>query len=305
MALEPDRAIRLARTLRELRESAWPDVELTQAQLAKALSAESRVASATLSSWESLTNPKTPTASRLSAYARFFATRRSLIRSRTSFPRRTSPPTSSSATASWRQSWSGCWPTRPAAAALSRSTRARSRSSARRHRPTNEDSLPSPATPTSIGFSSSPTKMPCWRCGDTSAPRTRRSRPDPHPAAVRGRCRRPVRPRHPARRHRLEQAGPPLPDRDRRGADHAGVRRHTRHGRDLQSQGRRRRAPVLAGMGRSGGRRPGAHRRRRAHRPPAQPLPEQPDADDLQRHPQPRRVRRGSVPHRRIGPGGE
>lgn len=78
MALEPSRAIRLARTLRELRESAWPDVELTQAQLANALSAESRVASATLSSWESLTNPKTPTSSRLSAYARFFATRRSL-----------------------------------------------------------------------------------------------------------------------------------------------------------------------------------------------------------------------------------
>ena len=78
MALEPSRAVRLARTLRELRESTWPDVDLTQAQLANALSAESRVASATLSSWESLTNPKTPTASRLSAYARFFATRRSL-----------------------------------------------------------------------------------------------------------------------------------------------------------------------------------------------------------------------------------
>jgi len=78
MALAPSRAVRLARTLRNLRESAWPGVELTQAQLAGALSAESRVASATLSSWESLTNPKTPSASRLSAYARFFATRRSL-----------------------------------------------------------------------------------------------------------------------------------------------------------------------------------------------------------------------------------
>ena len=78
MALETTQAIRLARTLRELRESAWPGIELTQAQLAKALSADSRVASATLSSWESLTNPKTPTASRLTSYARFFATRRSL-----------------------------------------------------------------------------------------------------------------------------------------------------------------------------------------------------------------------------------
>jgi hypothetical protein len=78
VALEPSRAVRLARTLRDLRESEWPGVELTQAQLASALSAESRVASATLSSWESLTNPKTPSAGRLSAYARFFATRRSL-----------------------------------------------------------------------------------------------------------------------------------------------------------------------------------------------------------------------------------
>ena len=41
-------------------------------------STESKVAPATVSSWESLTNPKTPTSSRLSAYARFFATRRSL-----------------------------------------------------------------------------------------------------------------------------------------------------------------------------------------------------------------------------------
>jgi hypothetical protein len=78
VALETTQAIRLARTLRELRESAWLGVELTQAQLAKALSADSRVASATLSSWESLTNPKTPAASRLTSYARFFATRRSV-----------------------------------------------------------------------------------------------------------------------------------------------------------------------------------------------------------------------------------
>jgi hypothetical protein len=78
MALAPGQAIRLARILRDLRELEWPEAELTQGQLATALSAESRVAPATLSSWESLTNPKTPTPSRLSAYARFFATRRSL-----------------------------------------------------------------------------------------------------------------------------------------------------------------------------------------------------------------------------------
>jgi hypothetical protein len=52
---------------------------LTQSQLAKGLSSEGgRVAPATLSSWESTTNPKTPSASRISAYARFFCTQRSL-----------------------------------------------------------------------------------------------------------------------------------------------------------------------------------------------------------------------------------
>jgi hypothetical protein len=68
----------LARALRELRESTSPDHELTQAQLAAALSSEGRVASATLSSWESTTNPKTPSVGRVSAYARFFCTKRSL-----------------------------------------------------------------------------------------------------------------------------------------------------------------------------------------------------------------------------------
>jgi hypothetical protein len=72
-------ALRLARRLRELREREWPDVTLTQADLARALGAHGgRVASATLSSWESSTNPKTPTTARLNSYARFFATRRSM-----------------------------------------------------------------------------------------------------------------------------------------------------------------------------------------------------------------------------------
>ena len=78
MAMSPSRAKDLARALRDLRESTWPDQELTQAQLAKALSSEGRVASATLSSWESATNPKTPSVGRISAYARFFCTERSL-----------------------------------------------------------------------------------------------------------------------------------------------------------------------------------------------------------------------------------
>jgi hypothetical protein len=78
MAVELDRAARLAQSLRELREAHWPDAALTQAQLAAAFSTEIRVAAATISAWESSSNPKVPTSTRLIAYARFFATRRSL-----------------------------------------------------------------------------------------------------------------------------------------------------------------------------------------------------------------------------------
>lgn len=78
MPLDPGQAVRLARALRSLRESRWPDAVPTQAQLATAFSVESRVAPATVSTWESASAPKTPPASRLNAYARFFATRRSL-----------------------------------------------------------------------------------------------------------------------------------------------------------------------------------------------------------------------------------
>lgn len=76
MALDRSQAMALARALRDLREGA--EVDLTQAQLAEALSVEGRVATATLSSWESTTSPKTPSNTRLSAYARFFSTPRSL-----------------------------------------------------------------------------------------------------------------------------------------------------------------------------------------------------------------------------------
>lgn len=76
MALNRSQALRLARRLRELRESVEGD--LTQAQLADALSVESRVAPATLSSWESGNSPKTPSAERLGSYARFFCTPRSM-----------------------------------------------------------------------------------------------------------------------------------------------------------------------------------------------------------------------------------
>jgi hypothetical protein len=67
----------LAQRLRQLREQQWPDVRLTQAALATALG-DGHLAPATVSSWESLVAPKLPPADRLTAYARFFATRRSL-----------------------------------------------------------------------------------------------------------------------------------------------------------------------------------------------------------------------------------
>jgi hypothetical protein len=78
VALRPDQAAKLAHALRDLRESTWPDQVLTQGELAAALSSEGRVAAPTLSSWESRTNPKTPSEARIRAYARFFCTERSL-----------------------------------------------------------------------------------------------------------------------------------------------------------------------------------------------------------------------------------
>ena len=68
----------LARRLRELRRSGFPDTRLTQKQLANALSQDEPVADSTLSSWENTQFPALPPHSRLSAYALFFATERSL-----------------------------------------------------------------------------------------------------------------------------------------------------------------------------------------------------------------------------------
>lgn len=76
MASSSRSAVRLARRLRGLRQG-WPGGRLTQQKLAQALSQEAPVGSPTLSSWESLTSPKSPPRSRLDAYARFFATERS------------------------------------------------------------------------------------------------------------------------------------------------------------------------------------------------------------------------------------
>lgn len=74
----PAPGLLLARRLRELRHSGFPDVRLTQKQLANALSQDEPVADSTLSSWENVQFPTLPPYSRLSAYALFFATERSL-----------------------------------------------------------------------------------------------------------------------------------------------------------------------------------------------------------------------------------
>ena len=73
----PPAAAQLAQRLRQLRLQ-WTDVRLTQEKLATAFSAEEKLAAATVSSWESATAPKLPPPHRLRAYARFFATPRSV-----------------------------------------------------------------------------------------------------------------------------------------------------------------------------------------------------------------------------------
>lgn len=68
-------ALELAQRLRQLR---LQRPGLTQDQLAAAFKVEGSLSSATVSSWESLRSPKLPPAQRLDAYARFFATPRSV-----------------------------------------------------------------------------------------------------------------------------------------------------------------------------------------------------------------------------------
>jgi len=79
----PPASLQLAKRLRELRER-WP--RLTQKGLAAAFSTEEKLASATVSSWESLTSPKPPPRHRILAYARFFCTPRSIEGTPTLFP---------------------------------------------------------------------------------------------------------------------------------------------------------------------------------------------------------------------------
>jgi len=71
----PPAALQLASRLKQLRQQTS---RLTQDKLAKAFSNEESLAPATVSSWESLKTPKLPPEYRLRAYARFFATPRSV-----------------------------------------------------------------------------------------------------------------------------------------------------------------------------------------------------------------------------------
>jgi transcriptional regulator with XRE-family HTH domain len=68
----------LARRLRQLRERRWPDLKITQRQIAEALGGDRPLSESLISSWESVQSPAVPTANRLRAYATFFATRRSV-----------------------------------------------------------------------------------------------------------------------------------------------------------------------------------------------------------------------------------
>jgi hypothetical protein len=67
----------LAQRLRTLREEHWPDMKITQPQLARALDRSRSLSVPLISSWESLTNPRIPPLNRLQAYAAVFATPRS------------------------------------------------------------------------------------------------------------------------------------------------------------------------------------------------------------------------------------
>jgi hypothetical protein len=74
----PPALLELALQLRYLRIEHWADSKLTQSALAGALGQQTPLSSATVASWESRTAPKLPPRERVTAYAQFFATRRSL-----------------------------------------------------------------------------------------------------------------------------------------------------------------------------------------------------------------------------------
>jgi transcriptional regulator with XRE-family HTH domain len=68
----------LARRLKALRETQWPDAGITQGQLADALGGNKPLSVSLISSWENADKPVAPPPRRLEAYATLFATRRSV-----------------------------------------------------------------------------------------------------------------------------------------------------------------------------------------------------------------------------------
>lgn len=68
----------LAERLRKLRKSHWPDVSITQGELAAALSTRKRASLQLVSSWERISDPTPPPEDRLNAIVTFFSTRRSI-----------------------------------------------------------------------------------------------------------------------------------------------------------------------------------------------------------------------------------
>ncbi|GHG01162.1 MULTISPECIES: helix-turn-helix domain-containing protein [Amycolatopsis] len=68
----------LARRLRALRETLWPDAGITQGQLAQAFGGNKPLSVSLISSWEKPDKPVAPPVKWLEAYATLFATRRSL-----------------------------------------------------------------------------------------------------------------------------------------------------------------------------------------------------------------------------------
>jgi hypothetical protein len=68
----------LARRLKALREARWPELSLTQGQLARALRPGKSLSISLISSWENTEKPVRPPVRWLEAYATLFATRRSV-----------------------------------------------------------------------------------------------------------------------------------------------------------------------------------------------------------------------------------
>lgn len=74
----PSGSASLARRLQGLRQTRFPAAKLRQSDLALALSDDQPVGGSSVSAWENARTPTLPSRRRLAAYARFFATERSL-----------------------------------------------------------------------------------------------------------------------------------------------------------------------------------------------------------------------------------